>query len=89
MGLMFWWWVCRIYNNRILLAGLNGIAVENVDEVLEDVPPQGSDDFGVGWAVNVSGNEVAMTGSHGIYVRDSGPTNISYNDVFMAGMAKV
>lgn len=76
-----------VFDNRVLLTGTDGIQVENIYGGA-DAPLLGDENYGYGWAVNVSGNEVAMTGDDGIEVRYSGPTKVEHNDVFMAGMGE-
>lgn len=74
-----------VFDNRVLLAGGDGISVHNVYGG-EDAMTLGDVEYGYGWSVNVSGNEVAMVGDDGIDVGFSGPTKVRKNKVFMAGM---
>ena len=78
-----------VFDNLILLTGSDGIQVENVRYDHDtDITILGDDSYGYGWAVNVSGNEVAMTGNDGIEVRNSDATKVQKNKVFMAGMGE-
>ena len=74
-----------VFDNRILLTGSDGIEIENIYGG-QDAQELGDDDYGYGWSVNVSGNEIAMTAKDGIEVRYSGPTKVHRNDIFMAGL---
>ena len=76
-----------VFDNRVLLTGNDGIQVENVYGGL-DAMILGDINYGYGWSVNVSGNEVALTGADGIEVRNSGPTKVAHNNVFIAGLGK-
>ena len=76
-----------VFDNRILLTGTDGVRVHDVYGG-EEVVLLGDDDYGYGWSVNVSGNEVAFTGEDGIHVGESGPTKIQGNNVFAAGLGE-
>ena len=76
-----------VFDNRVLLTGNDGIQVENVYGGL-DAMILGDINYGYGWSVNVSGNEVALTGADGIEVRNSGPTKVAHNNVFIAGLGE-
>ena len=79
-----------IFDNKVLLAGDEGIDVSGIDWETDHpsilLGAEGRGEYG--WAVNIDGNEVAMTGDHGIRVRDSYATRIVDNDVLMAGMGE-
>ncbi len=81
-----------IYNNRLALIGEDGIEVSNVSggrlggpETMFLVGPVPGEYTGAG-SVEITNNEVAVTGENGIYVRNSGATRIINNDVYMAGV---
>ena len=74
-----------VFDNRVLLAGDDGIRVRDVSGG-DSVVLEGDEEYGYGWSVNVSGNEVVMTRRDGIEVGNSGPTLVQENDVMMAGM---
>lgn len=83
-----------IYDNRLALIGEDGIEVENVDGGREgDIPamfligPPPVEYTGEG-SVEITGNEIAVTGENGIYVHESGKTQIIGNDIFMAGVGE-
>ena len=76
-----------VFDNRVLLTGTDGIRVHDVYGG-EEVTLLGDENYGYGWSVNVSGNEVAFTGEDGIHVGDSGPTKIQGNNVFAAGLGE-
>ena len=78
-----------IFNNKILLTGSDGIEVFNIggDFVPGDIDLIGAPDTGAyGWAVNIQGNEVAMTGDNGILAYSNDSVRAHENDIFMAGM---
>ncbi|MGB4057786.1 MAG: right-handed parallel beta-helix repeat-containing protein [Alphaproteobacteria bacterium] len=77
-----------IFDNKVLLAGDEGIEVSGVDDFFEifgadvDYPTYG-------WSVNIEDNEVALTGDNGIFVHNGGSTRIVNNDVLLAGLGEV
>ncbi len=80
----------KIKHNKILIAGDEGIDVQDVGyEDGDDWESKDYDyynDYFGGWAVDVSKNEVAFTGGHGIQVTNSGATRIARNDIMYAGL---
>lgn len=81
-----------IFGNRILLTGDDGIEVKNINSdpygYYENVVLGGSGYGDYGWAVNIDGNEVGMTGENGIWAHDSSSVRVHNNDVFAAGMGE-
>ncbi len=81
-----------IFGNRILLTGDDGIEVKNINSdpygSYDSVVLGGSGYGDYGWAVNIDGNEVAMTGENGIWAHDSSSVRVHNNDVIAAGMGE-
>lgn len=78
-----------IFGNHVIMTGDEGIEVSGVSNY-DDLPTMyiGADvDYPtLGYAVSIEGNEVALTGEHGIYVHNSESARIVNNDVLMAGI---
>ncbi|MCB9963736.1 MAG: right-handed parallel beta-helix repeat-containing protein [Rhodospirillales bacterium] len=70
----------EVLNNDIMLGSRIGISVQNI------LRESGASPYGNGWDVTLSGNRIALTGSHGMEIFNSGVTQVANNDVTMTGL---
>lgn len=80
-----------VFGNHVLRVGDEGIEVSNVrysDAMPVNAPFADIDYPTTGYPVSIEGNEVVLSGDHGIYVHDSGATRIIDNGVLFAGVGQ-